>query len=1063
MKKGVRSFFIFVCLLLNADLLISQWIQTNGPTGGSVSALASIGTNVFAGSSDGGGVFMSTDFGTTWKHIDSGFTYTPVRSLTAYGTSLLAGTEKGIFLTNDNGKSWINVAINALTVNAITVATNSSGVTKIFAGVKSSPAVYVSTNGGAFWNTATNSGLSASEVYSFAVSTLPAGSAALYAGTNSGVFYSTNDGASWNASNTGLSGAYAHSMAVGPDSAGKSALFMGSYGKGVYRLAQNGSGWVAASTGLTNLNIYSLVVNGTVMYAGTGAGLFATSDGGRSWNPIVSGLVTNRISALLFVSSGGTFGAGVFAGTDQGVYLSTNNASTWTSRNAGLSNTVVYAYGVSGQSLFAGTYGGGISLSTDNGTSWTTVNNGLTDLNVDAFAVMTGASGNTVFAGSGAGVFASTNNGTSWTPASTGLTNTVVLALAVMPAAGGAGTNLFAGTMGGVFLSTNNGATWNAVNSGLASLSVMCLTVSGTNLFAGTYDGGVFLTTDNGNSWKPASVGLPNVMINVLAAVPSASGSTTVFAGTEGNGVYLSTNNGTSWTAAGLATQQIWAFAVSGTNLFVGDNFGIWNTTDNGAGWRSASTGLSNVNVISFAVIGNNLIAGTSGNGSFRRGLYEMIPYPRTWLPQTSPLGTQSLGQVQFVSSTEGWVVAGNGKLLHTTNAGTNWDKVVPGGLDTLEFNTDNISSLSPLCFVNQATGWVVGTSGGFQHAAGAVLLKTTNGGTTWNKQTLAGWSLGFGVQFVDANNGWVEVINGTSSAFTYGILRTTNGGNQWVSIYSSNSALSYPRFIDPNNGWAVVVSTGSFLIRRTTDGGATWTNQYSDNTPGTGNRIQFVDANNGWAVGDSAKIFRTTNGGSTWTRLTNSGADGSSTLRAMCFLDRNIGWIGGQVASGGVPAFVLHTTNGGASWSMQGGAAWTPPPTPPVQSNITGLFFVDANTGWMTSHFGDLVKTTTGGEITVVSELHDAGIPGHFALHQNYPNPFNPSTTIRFEIQKETVVSLKVFNMLGQLVSTLVDEPKRAGVYQVQWNASAVPSGSYFYRLQTAGFVETRKMIIIK
>ncbi|MCX6133738.1 MAG: YCF48-related protein [Ignavibacteriales bacterium] len=1042
----------------------SQWIQTNGPTGGAVSTLAAIGTNVFAGSSDGGGVFLSTDFGTSWKHIDSGFAYTPVKALTAYGTSLLAGTDKGIFLTNDNGKSWNNVGVNGLSVNAITVGINSGGVTKIFAGVSSSPAVYMSTNGGAYWNAATNSGLSASAVYSLAVSSLAAGGTALFAGTSSGVFYSTNDGGNWTASNTGLTGAYAHSMVVGPDSAGKSSLFMGSYGKGVFRMSQNGSSWVAASNGLTSLYIYSLVANGNVMYAGTGAGLFATSDGGRSWSPIVSGLATNRINALLFVPSGGTGGSSFFAGTDQGVCLSTNNASTWVSKNSGLANTVIYAFGVSGKNLFAGTYGGGVCRSTDNGTSWTTVNDGLTNLNVDAFAVTTGTSGNTVFAGTGAGVFVSTNDGISWSSASSGLTNTTVLALATMPASGSSGTNLFAGTMGGVFISSNNGATWNAANSGLASLSVMCLAVSGTNLFAGTYDGGVFLSSDHGRSWVPTSVGLPNKPINVLAVIPNSSEGANLFAGTEGSGVYRSTNNATSWSAAGLATQQIWAFGVSGTNLFVGDNFGIWYTTDNGAVWRTASTGLTNVKVISFGIIGSDIVTGTIGGGVFRRGLYEMIPRPCAWTAQISPLGYTALGQIQFVSPTEGWVVMGNGKLLHTTNSGSAWSTVNVAGTDTVWFNTDNLRALSPMSFTSPSTGWVIGTLGTSQQSRGPVLFKTTDGGSIWVKQSIAGWSTAFGTQFVDATHGWVEVLTGIQSSFTYAILRTTDGGNQWTTAYTSNTSLLAPHFIDANIGWGIVGipgGTGSSIVR-TSNGGTTWTEQRSDNTAGSLNRVQFVDANNGWVIGDSAKIFKTTNGGNMWTQLTNAPIDRSTKLKSMYFLNANCGWIAGQVASGAIPTYLLHTTNGGATWTIDGGSLWSPPNNPPFEASIMGLCFVDANTGWMSTYHGDLVKTTSGGVITSVRLESKTETSQSFVLEQNYPNPFNPSTTIRYELSEPTYVSLSIYNMLGQLVSTLVDERKGPGCYQVQWT-TRVPSGIYLCQLRAGCLVATKKMIVVK
>jgi hypothetical protein len=91
------------------------------------------------------------------------------------------------------------------------------------------------------------------------------------------------------------------------------------------------------------------------------------------------------------------------------------------------------------------------------------------------------------------------------------------------------------------------------------------------------------------------------------------------------------------------------------------------------------------------------------------------------------------------------------------------------------------------------------------------------------------------------------------------------------------------------------------------------------------------------------------------------------------------------------------------------------------------------------------------------------ADIPSAFALEQNYPNPFNPSTTFRFLLPKAANVSLKIFNGLGQIVASLMDEPKEAGSYQVQWNASKVPSGIYFYRLQAGAFVETKKMVLLK
>jgi len=88
---------------------------------------------------------------------------------------------------------------------------------------------------------------------------------------------------------------------------------------------------------------------------------------------------------------------------------------------------------------------------------------------------------------------------------------------------------------------------------------------------------------------------------------------------------------------------------------------------------------------------------------------------------------------------------------------------------------------------------------------------------------------------------------------------------------------------------------------------------------------------------------------------------------------------------------------------------------------------------------------------------------PANFALFQNYPNPFNASTTIRFDIPASGVVSLKVYNLLGQQVATLVNEVKQPGRYKVVWDASGQASGVYFYRLRSGEFAATRKLAIIR
>jgi hypothetical protein len=89
--------------------------------------------------------------------------------------------------------------------------------------------------------------------------------------------------------------------------------------------------------------------------------------------------------------------------------------------------------------------------------------------------------------------------------------------------------------------------------------------------------------------------------------------------------------------------------------------------------------------------------------------------------------------------------------------------------------------------------------------------------------------------------------------------------------------------------------------------------------------------------------------------------------------------------------------------------------------------------------------------------------VPTKFALNQNYPNPFNPVTVIRYELPEASAVKLQVFDMLGRVVATVVNERREAGIYEAVFNASGLSSGTYFYRLQAGTFVETKKMMLVK
>jgi len=277
--------------------------------------------------------------------------------------------------------------------------------------------------------------------------------------------------------------------------------------------------------------------------------------------------------ASSFVISGTTF----FAGTDKGVFRSTDNGSSWQVVNTGLTPTIVHALAVNGSTLFAGLSDqlgdGTVCISSNNGSNWSSTNTISTA--VMCFAI----DGANVFAGTstGSGVFRSTNNGKNWKSVNVDMQGPNLQAFA------GSGANIFAGTDQGIFLSTNNGVNWKAINTGLTDRYIYSMAAEGTNILAGTTFYGVFLSTNNGTNWNPINNGLK-----------------------------------------GFEKISISALAVSGTNFFVGTDSGIFLSTDSGANWVAANIGLTNDTVIAIGVVGSNLFAGTN-EGTWMRPLSEMI------------------------------------------------------------------------------------------------------------------------------------------------------------------------------------------------------------------------------------------------------------------------------------------------------------------------------------------------------------------------------------------------------------------------------------------------------
>ena len=391
-----------------------------------------------------------------------------------------------------------------------------------------------------------------------------------------------------------------------------------------------------------------------------------------------------------------------------------------------------------------------------------------------------------------------------------------------------------------------------------------------------------------------------------------------------------------------------------------------------------------------------------------------------------NPLPTgQTLKDVYVFDEHTSIAVGEAGTIIKTTDGGISWVSLTGAGSDRL--NSDY--------FIDSNTGWIVGNDG--------KIFKTTNGGTSWSTQISGVTDPLYSVYFINSSTGWISGEDNT-------ILKTTNGGSSWIflqGVFPKSVESIY--FTDENNGCAAGIDyNGSNyfgVIIKTTDGGTNWTNQWSGNWLLS---IHFTDSNNGWAAG-AGIILKTTDGGTSWnTQITGT----SYQLYSIHFSNSNFGWASGYDGSTS-SGIILNTTNGGIIWNSN---------LIEADTFLYSIHFADLNYGWAVGENGTILHTTNGG-VSFVEEEQIDEVPAEFLLMQNYPNPFNPSTKIRYSVPQSSNVIIKVFDILGNEIETLVNEEKSKGTYEITWYAATLPSGVYFYQLKSNNYIATKKMVLLK
>ncbi len=700
------------------------------------------------------------------------------------------------------------------------------------------------------------------------------------------------------------------------------------------------------------------------------------------------------------------------------ILLSRPVLAQWTPMN-GPDGGVITAIADAGGYLMCGSQDGYMFTSSDNGATW--IPKGNVSGGLFRLATATGS----VLAATSTGVYRSTDSGTSWSVVLNQFSKSVFAT----------GPDALAATSNGLFRSSNAGATWTSITANLPDSNVYAAVFHGSSLFASVEDSAVYRSTNNGANWFPAWTSPIRRNIGFLV-----SDGTKLYAAPTGEArVFISSDNGASWTSSDLISgstifEGVFNLAVtpSGIYLPIAYQAGIFSfvnagifMSSNGSTWNLLSTGLVPRYVRSIMPVGSDLFAGTQGGGVFRSS-----NNGTAWSSSTRGIVKSHVTDLSFLNNgADFYAGVHGGGFAASSDSGHTW-AARNAGLDATVF---------PIIteFVTKGTSWFIGTDGDG-------IFKTTNNGALWTPTSLgAGNSItGIAVRGTELMS-TVNIVDG--------VFRSTDDGSFWAQIMSNFTTLSASCLTIGGAGTIFAGTLDNGILRSTNNGG-TWLSSAS--LGGVPVFLRFIGTK--MFAGTDNGPYRSTDFGVTW-QASNIGLSGIG-VNFIAIRDTNT---------------LFASTNGsGVYVSFNGGASWAPINTGLPTLSTTSLRVTGSYVYCGTVFYGVWRRPLTD-FLTDVRE-NDLTAPGEFALRQNYPNPFNPSTRIEYALPAQSHVSIKIYNLLGQEVASLVDEEQSGGHHATEWNGRstnglAMSSGVYFYRVeakQKGGqlqFTSVRKMVLMK